>query len=286
VANPETLVYDFDEHARHFAKTFAKSLVAIENLHKALLECLAASRSIDQTDRTIYLLAATCLRDFNEIKLLATRELGTGAVKLVRALYERVVTLSYLAKYPGEIQQFIDYSDVHWHKLLVEAKEVYGDDESAMSKIVSKGEADIIKQNFEKAKPNFQQTDCKKCKTARLQGSWTKKGMPQLASGVSKEVRSLYFKAFLSPTFHIHTTFWGIVDQYTKSTDGKLVFNEAHEEETARDAMDIAHTLLLQVFDVVNAHFKLDKGELLKERAQDWLQSWRETAPEGHTEKT
>jgi uncharacterized protein DUF5677 len=279
VKNSEMLIYDLDEHARHFAKTFAKSLLAIEALHKALMDCLSESKWDGQANRIVCLLAAACLREFNEIKLLATRELGTGAVKLIRTLYERVVTLSYLAKYPEEIRQFIDYSDVHWHKLLVEAKEVFGDDEQAMSRIASKGQIETIKDKFKTAKSNFQQSDCKKCKTTRLQGSWTKKSMPELSAGVSTEVRNLYFRAFLSPTLHIHTTFWGIVHQYTQDVEGKPVFNEAHQEESARDAMDIAHILLLQVFDVLNSYFNLGKDQLLKERTDDWLHSWKEAAP-------
>ena len=49
-------------------------------------------------DNTLYLLAAACLHEFNEVTLSAVHMYGTGALKLVRPLYERVVTLSYLEK--------------------------------------------------------------------------------------------------------------------------------------------------------------------------------------------
>jgi hypothetical protein len=231
-------------------------------------------------DNTLYLLAAACLHEFNEVTLLAVHMYGTGALKLVRPLYERVVTLSYLAKNPGEVQQFIDYSDVHWNKLLEEAKRIFGD--NVLPSILSKKEADTIAANYQKNRGNFQQTDCKKCGTTRLQGSWTKKSTPELAGDVSKELRSLYVKAFQAPTLHIHTTFWGIVDQLKPTPNGKVGFSQEHEQESAREAMDIGHTLMLQVLDVVNTYFKLGKDDVVKQRAAEWAQAWREGTPAGY----
>ena len=184
----------------------------------------------------------------------------------------RVVTLSYLAKNPGEVQQFIDYSDVHWNKLLEEAKRVFRDE--VIPNILSREAADTIAANYQKNRANFLQMDCKKCGTTRLQGSWTKKGTPELAGDVNNVLRSLYFKAFLSPTLHIHTTFWGVVDQLESKADGKIGFNAQHEEESARDAMDIAHGLMVQVLDVINTHFKLNKDVVVKQRAEEWAQAW------------
>jgi Family of unknown function (DUF5677) len=267
-----------------FAGRHAASVAAVQALHATALDFLTLPMDRKGPgDNTIYLLAAACLHEFNEIILLATHMYGTGAVKLLRPLYERVVTLSYLAKNPGEVQQFIDYSDVHWNKLLEEAKRVFGAE--AIPKIVSRNAADAIAANYQKNRVRFLQTDCKKCGTTRLQGSWTKKGTPELAGDVNDELRSLYFKAFLSPTLHIHTTFWGIVDQLKPSGEGKVGFNQEHEEESARDAMDIAHALMVQVLDVVNAHFKLDKDSVVRQRAGEWAQAWRETAPPGYPPK-
>jgi hypothetical protein len=234
-------------------------------------------------DNTLYLLAAACLHEFNEVMLLAVHMYGTGALKLIRPLYERVVTLSYLAKNPCEVQQFIDYSDIHWNKLLEESRRIFGDD--VIPNILSKKEAELIAANYQKNRGNFQQTDCKKCGTTRLQGSWTKKATPELAGDVSKELRSLYVKAFQTPTLHVHTTFWGVVDQLKPTPQGNVGFNQEHEQESARNAMDMGHTLMLQVLDVVNSYFKLGKDEVVKQRAAEWAQSWREGAPTGNPSK-
>lgn len=272
------LTNNLEDDAQIFAERHAKSIDVVETLHASALDFLTSP--MDRKgfeDNTIYLLAAACLHEFNEIMLLAVHMYGTGAVKLLRPLYERVVTLSYLSKNPCEVQQFIDYSDIHWNKLLEEAKRVFGDE--VIPKILSREAADAISANYQKNRANFLQTDCKKCGTTRLQGSWTKKGTPELAGAVNNELRSLYYKAFLSPTLHIHTTFWGIVDQLKSSGDGEIAFNQRHEEESARDAIDIAHALMVQVLRVVNAHFKLGKDDVVKQRAEEWADAWRETAP-------
>lgn len=282
--HPPKLINNLENDAEVFAERYANSIATVQRLHATALDFLTLE--IDRKgseDNTIYLLAAACLHEFNEIMLLAVHMYGTGAVKLLRPLYERVVTLSYLAKNPGEVEQFIDYSDVHWNKLLEEAKRVFGDE--VVPKILSQQAVDAIATNYQKNRANFLQTDCKKCGSKRLQGSWTKMGTPELAGAGGDHLRRLYIKAFLSPTLHIHTTFWGIVDQLKPSADGKVEFNQAHEEESARDAMDIAHALMVQVLDVVNVYFRLDRDVVVKQCAEEWAQAWREAAPLGYPPK-
>jgi hypothetical protein len=284
-ARPAMLINNLSNDAAIFASRYAKSLDAVEKLHATTLDFLRSPMKREGSeDNTIYLLAAACVREFNEVMLLAVHMYGTGAMKLVRPLYERVVTLSYLAKQPSEVQQFIDYSDIHWNKLLEEAKRIFGED--VIPNILSKKEANAIAANYQKNRCNFQQTDCRKCGTMRLQGSWTKKTAPELAGDVSKELRSLYVKAFQTPTLHIHTTFWGIVDQLKPTPDGKVGFNQEHELESARGAMDMGHTLMLQVLDVVNSYFKLGKDDVVKQRAAEWAQAWSEGAPAGYPPKS
>jgi hypothetical protein len=47
------------------------------------------------------------------IVLLATHGYGIGAMKLLRPLYERVVSALYLMDHPDEVRDFADYADIH-----------------------------------------------------------------------------------------------------------------------------------------------------------------------------
>jgi|SRR6516165_11090663 hypothetical protein len=176
------------------------------------------------------MLAAACLNEFEDIFLLAGNGRGAGATKLLRAFYERTVTFSYLAQNPNKISQFIDYSDVHWHKLLTEAERIHTD-----FKVPDEDRA-RIKSNFERVQQQYRKEICKHCKTTEPQGSWTKRPILDMASQINDTLRSLAFNAYLRPTFYIHTTHFGILDQSEKSPEGKVsVTSVDRQREMARN---------------------------------------------------
>jgi hypothetical protein len=51
-------------------------------------------------DRTVFVLGRLCMEDFFEIIQLAGNGYGFGALKLVRSLYERAVTMAFLSGQP------------------------------------------------------------------------------------------------------------------------------------------------------------------------------------------
>jgi hypothetical protein len=54
----------------------------------------------------------------------ANPEPGTSARSCPRRpLYEKTLTFAYLARHTDEIKDFVDYSNVHWHKIRVEGAE-------------------------------------------------------------------------------------------------------------------------------------------------------------------
>ena len=111
---------------------------------------------------------------------------GSGGNKLLRSFFERVITLSYLAKHPDETPDFIDYTSVHWNKLLMDARECH-DAVSLTPEEIGKIEAGYaaVRNRFLDASTN------------RVRGSWTKKATPQLANDIDINLRKLYFNAFL-----------------------------------------------------------------------------------------
>ncbi|MGA7239896.1 MAG: DUF5677 domain-containing protein [Bryobacteraceae bacterium] len=225
-----------------------------------------AQPALDGQDKSmIWLLGASCLREFEEILLLAGNGFGTGATKLMRSFYERTVTLSYLASEPGQIERFIGYSAIHWHQMLVEAEEIH------LQFTISAAARQKIVDDYETAKSAYKDEKCPTCKR-RPQMSWTKTAMKEMASKVSESIRLLCFNAYQTPTFHLHTTHWGILNQCEKSDGGKLRFSGGKvQEDAAQDAFDQAYLLLTQVADVLDHVFALDLGERLKQCGEDWL---------------
>jgi hypothetical protein len=71
----------------------------------------AASKRMqnDIRDKIIYLLSRQVYEDFNEILLLCANGLSTGAMKILRGMYERAVTVCYLQTHPEKIELYSKY---------------------------------------------------------------------------------------------------------------------------------------------------------------------------------
>jgi hypothetical protein len=85
----------------------------------------AATRVVARTmesehphERLVFMLGRHVPEDFNEIFLLAANSYGIGALKLLRPMYERVVTMMYLIRNPEKAQNFFDWVLVEKQKTL------------------------------------------------------------------------------------------------------------------------------------------------------------------------
>jgi hypothetical protein len=261
-----------EDECQYFGERYSpviKAIIPANDFCQTLVKG-AQAKSEEQSNNILWMMAASCLAEVEDIFLLAGNGRGTGAIKLLRAFYERVVTLSYLAKYPDKIQQFVDFSDVHWKKLLIEVVRTKADIPITQESI------DRIEANFAAVKDKYQQK-CKGCERLSLQGQWTQKPVPEMASDISDILRYMAFNAYLRPTFHIHTTHFGIVEQCER-TGGKLLFSDVTTQRNmALKALCHAHTLLMQVMDVLNNKFELGKDEEMRQIGEGWKESWNAT---------
>ena len=244
---------------QHFASKHEATVEAVTAAHKATLGLLQSAQAKTESpeQKTILALGLACLKEFEEIVLLCGNGYGSGANKLLRTFFERVTTVGYLGKRPDKVQQFIDFTPVHWHKLLTEA------DKKHEKVGLSEEEIAKIKADFEKVKGEYQ--DACTCGKKRLQGSWTKKPVPDMAEDVDKDLRLMYFNAFLAPTFLIHATYFGVMRVAGISESGKLhFFKPENEREMARDTLSNAHLLLIIMGIAVNKFFTLEADGVLE----------------------
>ena len=128
--------------------------------------------------RILMTVVMAILQDYNEVVAMWVLGLGDGAIKLARPLYEKALTFAYLARHNDEIKDFVDYSRVHWHKVMAEGAIASPNRENWMPP----EEREQIKREYVEVRDRFRTTDCKKCKTTRPMSSWTKKSGPELAN--------------------------------------------------------------------------------------------------------
>lgn len=243
---------------KEFRKRYPAVLRALDEMAVGFTGLMTPlkEQELSDVDTILFLLFSASWREFEEILVLALNGYGSGAMKLLRALYERAVTTEYLMKFPEKVRQFSDFSHVHWHKLLSDA------DQTGVGAKLPKQRRDEIESNFAKVKDQFTEIACKPCNKTRLQGSWTKKPVPTQAREIHEQLGHICFESYLMPTFFLHTTLWGITKQMKEHPEGtRELHNESVESHYATRAIIFAATLMTHLADATSRFFSLGETE-------------------------
>lgn len=253
---PDAVIRSFPDGVafREFTGRHPRLLPALDDISVGLgglLELLQEQPGSD-ANSVLFLLVGACCREFEELVVLALNGYGSGAMKLLRALYERTVTTGYLMQHPGKITQFQKYTAVHWQKLLREA------DEAGISDGLSAERRKEIETNFINVEDDFTEVVCKEHNKTRLQGSWTKKPVHTQAGELHEQLRQIWFQSYLLPTFFLHTTDWGITKQLEQLPDGgRALHTDKTEHQYATRALIYAATLMTHLADATAKYFKV-----------------------------
>ena len=257
-----------------FRETHPNVLRSMDEVAGGYAQIMLAMEQLDSNrdNEILFLMVGACYTEYEEILLLWLNGYGSGGTKLLRALYERVVTVLYLTKNPQKIQQFIDYTHVHWNKLLIEA------DTNGVAQELNEERRKEIVTNFEAVKNQFSEPRCseKTCKNfgkTQLQLSWTKKPVPTQAREVVPELGLLCFQTYMMPTFFLHTTLWGISQQIKEHENGRReLHNKEMERGYAQKAVLLSSVLMGHLASGLLEHFKFEMRET-SERMMEAIKS-------------
>jgi len=209
---------------------------------------LRSVESSDDAKLVTFGLGRLAVDDFFEVLLLSVNGYGFGALKLVRPLFERVVTGLYLIRHTDEAQDFIDYAHVHQRKALIHAK-MSGLD---VNEYASKEQLAEVEAEYARVKVRFTEPLCKTCGTARDQMSWTKKDLKTMADEVG--MGHLYAGAAFWPTLQIHTTRTAL-DLRLKATPDGAMYVDGPQRHHADHALGQAHICLVHLLHGYNDYF-------------------------------
>lgn len=121
-------------------------------------------------EEVIFALSRVCVEECWEILLLAANKYGNGALKLLRGLYERALTLTYISKFPEKAERFYKYSAIQEHRTFTHTRKAIPLE--ALAQAFSPQVIERIEENYRAAKAEFQRTKCKTCDTKELAHSW------------------------------------------------------------------------------------------------------------------
>lgn len=210
-------------------------------------------------DQLVYFLGISCAEDFGEILLLCGNGYGIGAQKILRGMYERAVTAYYLHSHPEETESFVDFGRIRHYQSMEELKKVLG------NKIFEnhperRENFERAKEQYEKLKQKFMVSLCKKCKTRRLNHTWSKLDFVTMAKSLKNHLGNpmILKAAYSEPTQQSHATMLALLTKMKKHPKGLRFGRDLKQEaETAAMVLDTAHAILLAVLALQMEHFGL-----------------------------
>ena len=241
-------------------------------------------REVALTEETIgiFAMGRLSVEDFLEIAFLCNNGFGFAAIKLLRGLYERVVTAEYISTDAAIARDFHDFYHVQQQKLYKRAQSVYpGKVTNAQLLNMSADEYKLLEARFSVAK-------CTECGMGK-QMSFSKLDLLSMArkasdslrqrygsSSVERELERAYFLCADIPNVHIHASMHSFEKRLTRS-DG--MWSPSQDEEV-RLAISSAHVLMLVALHTQNATFRLELGDALRELGNDFELAWNNVPTE------
>jgi hypothetical protein len=233
-------------------------------------------------DRIVFTFGVMCWEDFEEILLLGANGYGFGCLKILRGMYERLVTASYLHRNPGETERFLDFHYVADYKVARELFDAFGKEGLSADALEEKKRLrDSVKDKFMRLCPT---NDCDKQIPAF---SWTNKDLVSMAKsdkGLSKLVGFGYY----IPMTETHPSVRAMMSRMADGESGVTLAQRTEKAATwASNAVCTAHNLTLQNLFLQQEHFnELKRFEpLLTECVADFQASWGEARERSNAEQ-
>jgi hypothetical protein len=217
---------------------------------------------------TVFGLGRIIADDFSEVLTLAGNAYGIGALKIVRGMYERLVTAAFIAKNPPEARPFVEDDAVKRWKLWEQALSVLPD----LKDKVPKERVDELEAEYNRVRATRKDSICKKCGQPKTQEAWTRADLATMASKADPNLAALYGACYLIPTFHSHATGFNLSDRFHR-TEGGNSYQEMSEKE-ARQATMLAHNLLIRHLTLQNEYFKLGMDAEIQPRIDAFVPIW------------
>jgi hypothetical protein len=258
---------------RRFSRRVPGFVEEIPNLYSLARAVFERGMPPTKDDLVIEGLGLLAWEDFEEIVTLAANGHGFGALKLLRGMFERIATVSYLQKHTDEIEAFCAYEPVRSFKIVSDARESFG------AAAVGEDFYNEQKQARDEVRGRFVQDCCDSsgCNKKRVMISWTKKSILDVAKGADLNLRQQAFMLYYFGMLEAHPTFTSIANRMTETSAGfSFLGREQKAREQAVLTVALAHSLVLFNFGIQIVHFKGLAGVQPKlDRAQQrLLQIW------------
>jgi len=221
----------------------------------------------------VFYLGRIAADDFGEILVLAGNGYGFGAHKIVRGMFERVVTAIYIARNPTEARVFAEQSAIDKHKLWERTVAAFPE----MAKGASEEDLQFLRESSDAARKKLKASVCPKCKQSLPDSPWTRKGIDAMAKEVDETLFRLYGQFYLEGTAQSHANSLGMERRLVRSDSGGWTYKETSGDE-GRFAVNLGHILLLKMLRLQNEFFGLGLDTEIEKREDAYRSIWKPDA--------
>jgi hypothetical protein len=232
-----------------------------------------------KADVIVYTLGRIAVDDFSELVILAGNGWGVGALKILRGMYERIVTSAYIAKKPEASRAFGDSFWTHRLKLWNRLRQV----DPEIEKRASPEVVETVKTEGKRAQDRKNVTVCKHCGQIKSVDAWTPLDLASMAKIAVKNFEDLYTYCYLDPTSHMHATGAGVTARMIHTENAWLYKLDTTEE--AQMALHLGHNLVLQNLGVQDEYFGLGLMDTIRPRLEAFGKLWDKGKQTTDTEK-
>src|SRR6202041_3382795 len=128
---------------------------------------------------------------------------GAGAIKILRSLYERAVTIEYLIQNPNKVDRFLQFAAIQENRLMeVTLKQV--SQERIDAQMGPENTVAEIRKRYEQYKGNFKATACAVC-GVKTPPSWDV-DFVTMVGRVGEPYTKVLLLAYNNPNLTIHAT--------------------------------------------------------------------------------
>lgn len=218
--------------------------------------------------KIIFFLGRMAVDDFGEIITLAGNGRGFGAYKIVRGMYERVVTALYIQKKPSEARIFTESSAIAKLNYLTRTFEASPESRKRFSDDFMH----TIESDAAAAQAKRKQSICSKCRQPVTQEAWTRVSLDVMAKQAAPALGVFYPQFYLEGTAQSHANMFGIERRLVREK-GSVSYKETSEEE-ARFAVHLGHHLMVRLLALQDDYFSLGLGNDVQKCADDFGAVW------------
>jgi hypothetical protein len=273
---PENLVMIGDpRREEEFARRHHHFMNALRgNFTRASDDALRGAHPKDLEGRILYWMARPILEDdFIAIVILCANGYSRSAMPVLRGMFERTVTMSYLHKHPDEIH-------LYWQFFLVDRFKEMNRLRPHYPELFSQQRGDEIARAYDEVKDNYLVDLCKKCGTKRVNHTWSKKDMIAMAKEVGF-IAQIIEVAYYHALGESHSKVSAMLRRSKADSDDSLSYKETPDLQESDSILVVAHWMVLHALAVIKERFAIGRlEESLALCIEDFVKVWKTTTDE------